>query len=188
MYKEKKIEILFASSPIDTALISFLEEKYSCKFQRIDGSMDESLLDASREKTLLDADGKTEAGRIADFMRAALGKQDLEIEAKSLSSDQLPALLVLDENQRRMRDYMALTQGKSASPYHPKKTFIVNTNSKLIHQIAKLKERQPAVAAEMAKGIYDLSLLSQREVEPGDIDRVISQQTQILEKLTALLV
>ncbi len=188
LYIEKKIEILFAPSPIDTALITFLEEKCSCKFQRIDGSLETSLIDVSREKTLLDQDGKTEAGRIADFMRAALGKQDLEIEAKSLSSDHLPALLVLDEHQRRMRDYMALTQGKSASPYHPKKTFIVNTNSKLIHQIAKLKEKQPAVAAEMAKGIYDLSLLSQREVEPGDIDRVISQQTQILEKLSALLV
>jgi molecular chaperone HtpG len=187
MYKEKKIEILFAPSPIDTALISFLEDKLSCKFQRIDGSLDDSLLDASREKTLLDADGKTEAAKIADFIRASLGKQDLEIEAKSLSSDHLPALLVLDENQRRMRDYMALTQGKSASPFQPKKTFIVNTNSKLIQTIAKLQVKQPAIANEMAKGIYDLSLLSQREVEPGDIDRVITQQTQILEKLSSLL-
>jgi molecular chaperone HtpG len=188
MYKEKKLEILFASSPIDTALISFLEEKFSCKFQRIDGSLGPSLLDASREKNLLDADGKTEAARIADFIRTALDKQELEIEAKSLSSDRLPALLVLDETQRRLRDYMALTQGKSAAPYHPKKTFIINTNNKLIQTIAKLKEKQPGVAKDMAKGIYDLSLLSQREVEPGDIDRVISQQTEILEKLSALLV
>ncbi len=188
MYKEKKLEILFAPSPIDTALISFLEEKLSCKFQRIDGSLDPSLVDASREKNLLDADGKTEAARIADFIRTALDKQELEIEAKSLSSDRLPALLVLDETQRRLRDYMALTQGKSAAPYHPKKTFIINTNNKLIQTIAKLKEKQPDVAKEMAKGIYDLSLLSQREVEPGDIDRVISQQTEILEKLSALLV
>ena len=188
MYKEKKLEILFAPSPIDTALISFLEEKLSCKFQRIDGSLDPSLVDVSREKNLLDADGKTEAARIADFIRTALDKQELEIEAKSLSSDRLPALLVLDETQRRLRDYMTLTQGKSAAPYHPKKTFIVNTNNKLIQTIAKLKEKQPGVAKEMAKGIYDLSLLSQREVEPGDIDRVISQQTEILEKLSALLV
>ena len=187
MYKEKKIEILFTSSPVDTALISFLEEKLSCKFQRIDGSLDESLVDASRAKTLLDSDGKTEAARIADFIRSALDKQELEIEAKSLISDHLPALLVLDENQRRLRDYMALTQGKSASPYQPKKTFIVNTNSKLIQTMAKLQDKQPDVAKEMAKGIYDLSLLSQREVDPGDIDRVISQQTQILEKLSALL-
>ena len=188
MYKEKKIEILFAPSPIDTAVISFLEEKLSCKFQRIDGLLDEKLLDASREKNLLDSDGKTEAAKIAEFIRTALDKQEVVIEAKSLRSDHLPALLVLDENQRRMRDYMALTQGKSASPYQPKKTFIVNTNSKLIQTIAKLREKQPEVAKEMAIGIYDLSLLSQREVEPGDIERVISQQTQILEKLGALLV
>jgi hypothetical protein len=39
----------------------------------------------------------------------------------------------------------------------------------------------------MVKGVYDLSLLSQREIEPGEIDRVISQQTEILEKLASLL-
>lgn len=186
MYKEKKLEILFAPSPIDTALISFLEEKLSCKFQRIDGSLDENLLDASREKTLLDADGKTEAGKIADFIRSALDAK-VEVEAKSLSSDALPALLVLDEKERRFRDYMALTQGKSAPFFNSKKTFVVNTNNKLIQTLSKLKEKQPEIAKEMAKGIYDLSLLSQREVEPGDIDRVISQQTQILEKLSSLI-
>jgi molecular chaperone HtpG len=188
MYKEKKIEILFTSTPVDTALMTNLERKLGVTFQRIDGSLDASLLDVSREKTLLDAEGKTEASRIAEFIRASLDQKELEIEAKSLNSYSLPALLVLDENQRRLRDYMALTQERSAMSFPTKKTFIVNTNSRLIQTLIKLQKKEPAVAQEVARGIYDLSLMSQRETEQGDFDRVITQQTQILEKLTSLLV
>lgn len=182
LYKE---EVLLATSPIDTAVIQFLENKLSITFQRIDGALDESLIDTSREKTILDANGKTEAGRIADFIRSAL--TEVEVEAKSLASDQLPGLVVVDENQRRLRDYMALTQGKKALEMKPKKTFVVNTNNKLIQAIARLSQKQPDVASSISKGVYDLSLLAQREVDPSELEQVVTRQTEILEKITALL-
>src|SRR5690606_6856679 len=65
LYHEKKIEIIVAALPIDTAVIQSLEEKLSTTFQRVDGSLDANLLDPSKEKTLLDADGKTAAAKIA---------------------------------------------------------------------------------------------------------------------------
>jgi molecular chaperone HtpG len=187
IYKQKKKEILFTDLPIDTAVIQFLENKLSIAFQRIDGALDDSLLDPSGEKSLLDADGKTQSAKIADFMRGALDQKDLEVEAKSLDSDALPGLLLLDENQRRLRDYMALTQGKQMPHFLSKKTFVVNTNSKLIQSIFKLQQKQPEVAKEVAKSVYDLSLLSQREMEPADLEQVVARQTQILEKLAVLL-
>ena len=183
--QEKKIEILIAPLPIDTAIIQFLEDKLSTSFQRLDGALDETLLDPSREKTILDADGKTASAKIASFIRASLGEQNLEIEAKSLATDKLPAVLILDENQRRLRDYMAMTQGKSAFP--AKKTFVVNTNSPLVQTMDRLQHKQPEIAAEIAQSIYDLSLLSQRELEPGDLEKVVFRQTQILEKLGSLI-
>lgn len=185
LYKDKQIEVLFASSPIDTAVIQFLEGKLSVTFHRIDGTCPTDLLDPAREKTLLDADGKSHAAKLADFVRSSLDQKDLEVEAKSLASDHLPALMVLDEHQRRMRDYTALTQGKSASFFKPKRTFIVNTNSKLIQAIERLRLAKPEIAKEMTRSIYGLSMLSQREVEAEEIDRIITQQTEILEKLTS---
>lgn len=183
LYKE---EVLLATSPIDTAVIQFLEKKLSVTFQRIDGALDESLIDSSREKTLLDANGKTEAAHIADFIRKSLS--DVDVEAKSLASDELPALIVFDENQRRLRDYLALTQGKKALEMSLKKTFVVNTNHKLIQTIRRLKEKEPELAASLAKGLYDLSLLSQREVEPAELEQLVTRQTDVLEKIAALLV
>ncbi len=187
LYRDKGVEVLFAPAPIDTAVIQLLEEKLSTKFQRVDGALNDHLLDSTREKTVLDANGRTESAKIADFIRSALSLKEVEIEAKSLNSDTLPALLLLDEESRRLRDYMMLTQGKGAAMMQPKKTFIVNTNSKLIQTIVKLQGTQPAIAKEMAQGVFDLSLLSQREVESAEMDRVIAGQTQILEKLSALI-
>ncbi len=184
LLKLYKDEILFATTPIDTAVIQSLEHKLSITFQRIDGALDESLLDPSREKTLLDSEGKTESGRIADLMRSALG--DVEVEAKSLASDDLAGMVVVDENQRRLRDYMSLTQGQKG--ISAKKTFVVNTNNKLVQILSRLQQKQPEIANSMAKSIYDLSLLAQREIDPADLEQIVSRQTQILEKIATLLV
>ncbi len=181
LYKES---VLFATAPIDTAVIQHLEQKLDIVFQRIDAALDESLLDKSRDKSLLDAEGKTESSRIAEFMKSALG--EVEVEAKSFASDHLPGLVVLDENQRRLRDYMSLTQGKKG--FETKKTFVVNTNNKLIQAIFRLQTKQPEVAASIAKSVYDLSLLAQREIEPTQLEEVVARQTEILEKMAALLV
>jgi len=185
LYKEKKLEILLAPLPVDTAVIQFLEEKLSVTFQRIDGQIDAELLDPAREKTLLDADGKTSASKMAAFVKTALGEPSLEVEAKSLASDRLPAILVLNENQRRLRDYMALTQGKS--PFPAQKTFVINTNHPLIELIERLQESKPELATDIAKSVYDLSLLSQRELDGSSLEEVVSRQTSILEKLGSLI-
>src|SRR5581483_1050546 len=92
LYKEKGIEILTAASIVDSPVISLLEDKMEgIKFQRIDGALDSSILDTSREKTSLDADN------IAEFIRTKLGQDSVTVEAKSLQSDTVPALLIVDE-------------------------------------------------------------------------------------------
>jgi len=186
-HKEKKIEFLYTNALIDTAVINRLEEKLSCKFQRLDGGLGEHLLDASRENTLLDADGKTEATRIADQIRSCLNVEGVEVEAKSLSSDSLPGIIILNEEERRFRDYMAMTQGTTMPNLLSKKTFIVNTNSKLIQMIAKMQSKQPEMASDLTQHLFDLALLSQKELEPSKAEEVLSSQTSMLERLAALI-
>ena len=60
IYKEKQIDVLFLNQHLDTAVINFLENKLKNeKFQRIDGAIDDSIIDKSKENTVLDSDGKT---------------------------------------------------------------------------------------------------------------------------------
>lgn len=176
----KNHEVLISSSPVDTHLFNFLEPKHVTKFQRIDGALDATILDASREKTLLDTDGRTESSRIADYIRSQLDQVD--VEAKSLSSDSVPAFLMIDENIRRMRDYLALSE---QAPFPLKRTFVVNTNNKLIASIYALKDRNPELAKEMVCHLYDLSLLAQRELNPQALSSFVSRSSKVLESIVS---
>lgn len=187
LYKNQGIEVLVSSSHVDTALINFLEGKLApVKFQRIDGALDSALLDTDREKSLLDAEGKTESSRIADFVRGALNLEKLEVQAKSLASDNVPALVLFDEELRRMRDYMALSGQQFPISLTDKRTFVVNTNSRLIASIYSLKEKDPELAKEMIHQVYELALLSQKELAPEDLTQFISRSSRVLEKLITL--
>ncbi len=187
IYKKKGIEVLLASSPLDNYLMQFLESKLgTAKFQRIDAGIDENILDKSREKSVLDAEGKTEAGRLADFIRSKLADKNIDVEAKSLASDELAGFVMIDENQRRMRDYlMSLNPKEAREPFEMmgKKTFVVNTNNPLIAAVRRLDKTNASLASEVVKEIYDLSLLSQRELDPGSLNAFVTRSMHVLEHL-----
>ncbi|MBI3900823.1 MAG: molecular chaperone HtpG, partial [Chlamydiia bacterium] len=186
LYKEKNIEVLFVrASPIDQALIQMLEKKTGALFKRIDGHMDEHLLDSSKEKGLLDADGRSEAGRMAEFFKKKLEISELEVEAKSLATPTLPAFLLLKEEERRLRDSLAYHNrlDMSAARGFIKPTFVINTNNKLIQAIHTVGEKDPDLAKQMVREVYDLACLSQREMEPEGLSEFVSRSTAVLENL-----
>ncbi|MFZ0565088.1 MAG: molecular chaperone HtpG [Chlamydiales bacterium] len=192
LYREKGIEVLLIrSTMIDQAMLPFLERKTKAKFKRIDSSLDTSLLDPSKEKTVLDTEGRTEAAKLAEFFRKKLGISNLEVEAKSLASESFPAFLMIKEEERRLRDTLQFHnrgEGVQKQSTLVKPTLVVNTNSKLIQAIHQVEDKDPALAKEMAQEVYDLVLLSQREMEPEALSEFISRSTSVLEKLALKLI
>lgn len=186
VYKQKGIEVLCANSPVDSYLINFLEKKITpAAFQRIDAALDEHLLDASREKSILDAEGKTESGKLAEFIKSKLNDEQVDIEAKSLAADSMPGFIMVDENQRRLKEYLRSIDPSNTSQAHmmTKRTFVVNTNSGLLASIQKLDAKHPELAKEMVNEVYQLALLSQREMDANHLNEFITRTNHILEKL-----
>jgi molecular chaperone HtpG len=187
IYQQKKIEILCTNSPLDPYVLHFLEGKLSpTTFQRIDAEIHENILDKTREKTVLDADGRTEAVKLADFVRAKLGSENIEVEAKSLASDALPGFIMIDEKQRRMRDHLTRLNPEEIQKMgmFGKKTFVINTNNSLVSSIQKIDQKNPELAKDLMQEVYDLALLSQREMDPSSMQQFISRSNRILEALT----
>lgn len=173
---------IVSASPVDSHLFEFLEQKTSKKFQRLDGGLDDAILDKGREKTLLDTEGKTLSSKIADCFRSLLSDDQLQIEAKSLASDSLPALLVIDEKSRRMREAYALSDFQIPKGFE-KRTFVVNTNSPLINSLYQMQAQKPDVAKAVARHIYDLARLSQKEIEPSELADFTTHSSHVLELL-----
>jgi len=187
IYQQKGLDVLCANSPLDSYLINFLESKIApATFQRIDSEMHEHIIDKSREKTVLDEAGQTEAVKLADFVRSKLDKEGVEVEAKSLAADHLPAIILIDEKQRRMRDYFLRMDPSERNPqmaFFGSRKFVVNTNSALITGIQKLDPTNPELVKELVLEVYELALLSQREMDPQALNEFISRSNRILESL-----
>ncbi len=190
VYRQRGVEVLCADSPIDPYLMQFLEKKLSpTTFQRIDAGIDENILDKDREKSVLDESGKTEAAHLADFVRAKLGDDKIKVEAKSLASDSLPGFIVIDESQRRMRDYlMHLDPKEAADKMHLLQglTFVVNTNNPLMAAIQQLDAIDAELAKDLVRQSYELSLLSQREMSPAALNDFVVRNSRVMEKLARL--
>lgn len=183
LYQDKNIEVILAGGPLDHAMFNFLEPKLSLQFQRIDGGIDDIILDKERENTLLDTDGRTESARLQDLVKSHLHLDDVDVEAKSLASDALPGFVMIDENMRRLRDYLSMTQKEMPRNAFGKHTFVINTNHKLTKNIETLHKKDPELAKELVKQIYDLSLLAQREMHPENLTDFINRSSEVLAKL-----
>jgi molecular chaperone HtpG len=188
IYRDQGIEILCANSPLDSYLIHFLEDKLRpVTFQRIDAEIHENIVDKNREKTILDAEGKTEAVKLADFVRSKLIDDQIEVVAKSLATDSLPGFIMMDEKQRRMRDYLMRLDPKEREKemsFFGKRTFVINTNNALIEAIRKLDRTKPELTKELIQEVYELALLSQKEMDPHALHEFINRSNHILETLT----
>lgn len=189
-YTEKGIDILSANSPIDQYVIQHLERKLApVHFQRIDSNVDEHLVDQTRENSSVDESGKTESANLAEFFGNKLADQHIEVVAKSLHNDSLPGFIMIDENQRRMRDYFSQMNPESGmgKEFLGKSTFVVNTNSELMKAIKKLDTKNPELAKDLVLQTYELSLLSQHEMSPDNLNEFVTRTNRVLSQLAEQL-
>ncbi len=158
-------KVVISSSPVDAALMMLYERsKEKLHFKRLDSQGADHLFDPAREKTLLDAEGKTFASHVADFFRKAL-PEGVDIQAKSLKEDAIPLLIQFEEQTRRVRDYLRHMQPEEAEQMKVHPTVLVNTNNSTIDAIYQLNSIDPKKASKLAKDLFDLQRLSQGELK-----------------------
>jgi len=126
LYEQKGIEILMAASVVDAPIITLLEDKMDgIKFQRIDGAIDESILDPAEKKHCWMPDGKTESFKIAEFIRTKLKTDTLSVEAKAFKATPSLPFSSSMKTSAGMRETMALSQQQLPPSISAKRTFLV---------------------------------------------------------------
>jgi molecular chaperone HtpG len=199
LHKKQGLEVLFMDSFIDTHFISFLEREYSdVKFSRVDSDLDQTLIDQDKEKEIVDPKtNKTRSELIKELFEKALNKPKVNIKTQALKSDDPqgtpPAMVLLPEAMRRLREMTALMQQQSAE-FPEEHVLVVNIAHPLIQNLYELSQasivqsggQSPSgeLANLMCQHVYDLALMAQKGFDAEGMKAFVERSNHVLTRLT----
>ena len=159
---------------MDTHFISFMEMKNTeVKFKRVDSALSDAVTEenASEEK----------AEEITDIFKKALEKEELKVEVKTLKTDEMPAVMLLSEESRRMKE-MYRSYGQQFAGmmdmFKEEYTLVVNTQNALIKKLSTLDEESKKLVCEH---IYDLAMLCNKPLSPEEMTKFVRRSNKIME-------
>lgn len=199
LHKNQGLEVLFLDSFIDTHFISFLEREYQdVKFSRVDSDLDETLIDKENQSEIVDpTTNKTRSEQIKELFEKALNKPKVNVKAQALKSEDTkttpPAMVLLPEAMRRLRDMTALLQ-QEKTEFPEDHVLLVNTAHPLIQNLSSISQgsiiqgsgESPSaeLAQEICHHVYDLALMAQKGFDAEGMKEFVERSNQVLTKLT----
>ncbi|HIK32130.1 MAG TPA: molecular chaperone HtpG [Oscillatoriales cyanobacterium M59_W2019_021] len=199
LHKSQGLEVLFLDSFIDTHFISYLErDRSEVKFSRVDAELDDTLLNKENDTEIVDPKtNKTRSELVKELFEKALNKPSVTIRTEALKSDDPqsapPAMVLLPEAMRRIRDMTALLQQETAS-FPDEHILVVNTAHPTIQNLVSLSQGSIVQAdgtspsGELAnlicQHVYDLALMAQKSFDAEGMKNFVERSNQVLTRLT----
>jgi len=203
LHKSQGLEVLFMDSFIDTHFISTLErDKSDVRFSRVDSELDDTLLDKEQDTDIVDpSTNKTRSEQVKELFEAALNLPKVTIRTEAIKSDDPagapPAMVLLPEAMRRLRDMTALLQQETAT-FPDEHVLVINTAHPTIQNLGELSKgsiiteggSSPSqeLANMMCRHIYDLALMAQKGFDASSMSSFVSRSSQVLTRLTEMAV
>ncbi len=177
IFEDNGLDAIILEHNIDTHFVTFLEYKESdIKFVRIDSEVGEAL---KSEETY--ADNAENDEKLKEIFREALGMEKLEIKTQPLKSGDTPAIITINEYQRRINDMNKLygdmfgMAGEKAQ-----ETLIINTASEIVKSLVNMEEENRII---VCRHIYDLAAISQRRLSAEELKGFISRSVQVMNMI-----
>jgi molecular chaperone HtpG len=199
LHKSQGLEVLFMDSFIDPHFISFLEREHTeVKFSRVDAEIDDKLIEQDKASEIVDpSTNKTRSEQIKEIFEKALNQPKLTIRTEALKSEDPqgtpPAMVLLPEFLRRLRDMNALVSQESAK-FPDEHILLVNTAHPLIQHLTELSQsgiiqgEGKSPSAELADMIchhvYDLALMAQKGFDAEGMTTFVERSNRLLTRLT----
>lgn len=173
-------DVLLMNSPIDTHFMQHLEMKLDkVSFKRVDADVLDKLIekeDSSKHQLTED-----ESNKIKEVFEKAINNANMKVEVESLSADELPVTITIEEWMRRMKD-MARMGGGGMNFYGSlPDTYKVsiNGNHTLVKKILQSDENHQS---QLAKQVFDLALLSQGMLKGADLTAFVERSVKVMNE------
>ncbi len=175
IFQDNGLDAVILEHNIDTHFVTFLEYKETdIKFVRIDSEIGEALQGTPPEEE--DDDSKK---ALEELFREALGMEGLEIKVQALKGTDTPAIININEYQRRINDMNRL-YGNMFGPEDSKlqETLIVNSASEIVK---KLRDMEAEDRNLLCRHIYDLAAIGQRRLSAEEMKGFITRSVKVME-------
>lgn len=176
LLRNEGIEVAIFDLVVDSQYLAALEHYRSdLSFTRVDSGVSEVLKEAFPEN-----DGGSEA--LADLFKKVSGNDKMKVLFESLKNEEIPAILSVSEESRRMEDMMKLyALGGGAEDSFPLDySLTVNTASPLYTKLTDMIAASDDKADVLASYIYKLALLAQKKPTASELTAFLSDSYKIL--------
>ena len=183
MFKEQGQDAVILTHNIDSAFITYLEQKHdNIKFQRIDADVHESLK-AEVEEEEKEAFQKN-ADSLTEIFRKVLNNEKLDVKVEKLKDENIASMAVLSEESRRMEEMMKMygMGGMDTGMFGGQASLILNAKHPLVKYVVEHKEGENVEL--ICKQLYDLALLAHKPLSPQEMTAFVQRSNQIMMLLT----
>ena len=183
MFKEQGQDAVILAHNIDSAFITYLEQKHdNVKFQRIDADVHESLKAevAEEEKETF----QKNADSLTEIFRKVLNNEKLDVKVEKLKDENIASMAVLSEESRRMEEMMKMygMSGMDTGMFGGQASLILNADHPLVQYVVENKEGENVEL--ICKQLYDLALLAHKPLSPQEMTAFVQRSNQIMMLLT----
>lgn len=178
MFKNEGITVVVLADFIDNNYMSIVEQsEQNVKFLRIDAEADALKTDAE----------SSENEKLKELFAKISGNETMKITFMPLKDTKIPALLNIDEESRRFSEMMkmyAAANKKMQEDLPQQATLVLNTENALIKKLgANCENGASDVDEAIARQIYTLSLIGQRQLSASELEAFLDNSYGLLEKL-----
>ena len=177
LFKEQNMDAVILPAMIDNHFISFIEMKEEgVKFKRIDSNISDSLKGDEAADEEFDKN-------ITEIFKKELNNDKLKTEVQSLKNEDVPAMMLLSEESRRMQEiYKSYGQqfAGMSGMFNDDYTLVLNRNNKIVKKIPELSEDDQKLVCEH---LYDLAMISNKPLSAEEMVNFIKRSNLILTKI-----
>lgn len=175
---KKGYDVLLMNSPIDTHFVGFMEQKLEkTALKRVDSDIIDNLI--KKEDAVAHALTEDETKQVTEIFNKAIGKENMTVAVESISSDQLPVTVTMDEMTRRMREMAQMNPNMAMFGAMPESYKVgVNGNHELVSRILKAESEDDRV--RIARHAYDLALLSQDMLKGEELTNFLNRSVTMM--------
>ena len=182
MFKEQGIDVLVMNSTIDEPFINHLESKNEgVKFL----SIDPDITDAFKEEVNDDDEEfKKTSDELSDIFKKTLNKDTLNVKVEKLKDESISSVITLNEESKRMQQMMKVYGMTDMNPamFESGITLTLNANNDLVKYVLNHKDDENTEM--ICKQLYDLALISHKQLSADEMTNFIKRSNDIMLLLT----